>query len=141
MLLPLPFALDQLEEDDLLDRDMADNEEELTELEDVTGVLTLLALRLCTWAGVLLILVHRVRVRLLLRRLVGLTTEDATRKILDETAAENVGAFAQSVHGVDGLLSHGEPLLGPARTFNGILELPEKRVLHIQPKGLVEERA
>ena len=71
----------------------------------------------------------------------SLAIEDARREALDEVAADDVGALGQDVDRVDRLFGHGEPLLRSTRSLDGLLQLPEQRVLHVEPKRLVEKRA
>ena len=143
MLLTFPLAFNQFEEHDLLNRDMAYNEEQLTELKGVAGVLVFVFLRLWLLRGVriyvLIVLVHGVLVLLRAGRIRGLTAKHAARKVLDQLAAEQVRSFTKGVDSVDGLLSHREPLFCPAWALDCILKLPKERILHVKAKSFVKK--
>lgn len=146
MLLSLPLPLHELKEDNLLDRDVANDKQKLAELERVARVLARTALRSCRLRrrrrlrrvriDVLLVFVHSIGVLVELRSLrlrvrEGFLVEDASGQVLDEVAAEHIRTFTERVHGVDRLFGHREPLLGAAGAFNSLLQLAEERVVHI----------
>ena len=131
----------------MLDGDMADQEQELSEFESIAHVLLVFhiaALANCrpAWCRrnlcILLIHGHGIRVDFGSRRAGGclyrwlrLPVEHSSDEILDEPFAEEIRSFSKSVYSVDGLLRHSEPVLVSARVFHGILELLEERIFKV----------